>query len=432
MKQIKNRNICLFLMMLALFFTNIDKAQAAVHFITKKTDLQGSDMPKPCQLMGYLHTEKTCTLGRELTGQCPSDGTYWKFCACAAKFQYGLHNCPADKLRGEICNNILYTECGCDEDKFPYTKENCPAPKVLSGDTNCDNTNFPECNCPEDYDFCPTGMVGMGESCDGKYEKCACDPAIFQKCSTNKGAAGSQKCTDTNGDWFTSCEEANCPTGTVNLNTYWTNGDLKYFLDVNKRKHSIVGSKTCVIIPPCAELGFNMNCDGLKSIKCPFDTTKEYCIKAPVKSCYEQGYASLPSPEKMCDKIKNPTNPDEYCYANCTCGSEFRYDDQNCFGDLMGAGCAEDNMNPKFTSCMIGGNPPTSCPSGYWRFNPGSYETDSNFLNCPFMYAGDFPSPMRCIVRYTEQADYGRHCVRCANSYEGYGRTEGFTCPSAG
>ncbi|MFV0626205.1 MAG: hypothetical protein ACK5N8_02500 [Alphaproteobacteria bacterium] len=254
--QMKNyKGIMLTLAVMILCAVTMSHANAAVHFIEKKDDAYGDPNQKPC----YTIRSSDCTLNRTLYDKCPN-GNYWRSCRCDInKYKFHIGNCSADMLGGEICNNTQYTECGCNETKFPYTKDNCESPKILAGSTNCNNTHYPECKCPDTFKTCPAGMIGSGESCDGKYKECVCDPSIYKKCSTGKGATGSQSCTDSSGTKYTSCEEPTCPSGTVDLNTYWANGDLKYFLDVNKRKHSTAGTKTCVIIPTCSELGFNMN-----------------------------------------------------------------------------------------------------------------------------------------------------------------------------
>ncbi|MDD4556374.1 MAG: hypothetical protein PHE89_03490 [Alphaproteobacteria bacterium] len=203
-------------------FTLTYNAFAGVYFITKPQENVVGVSNKPCQLMGYIYDSSNCGNGKSLIQKCPTGNTY-RFCKCNfSLYPYTILNCTSEegkKLGGNVCENIYYETCKCD-DKYQYDLSNCLPPKILRGES-CDE-KYTECICPSEYDkICTGNLVGVGTACDGKYQSCQCGPE-FMECEYG-GATGAESCTDDYGTKYSSCKgkPQTCPTGQVPLQTWW-------------------------------------------------------------------------------------------------------------------------------------------------------------------------------------------------------------------
>ncbi|MFV0626704.1 MAG: hypothetical protein ACK5N8_05095 [Alphaproteobacteria bacterium] len=310
----KYKGMILTLAIIVLCAITMNDAKAAVHFIEKKDGAYDDPNQKPCQMMRYTIRSSDCTLNRTLYDKCPN-GNYWRSCRCDInKYKFHIGNCSADMLGGEICNNTQYTECGCNETKFPYTKDNCESPKILAGSTNCNNTHYPECKRPDTFKTCPAGMIGSGESCDGKYKKCVCDPSIYKECNYGP-ASNAKKCTEENGALkYSSCDTPTCNADEVNADTYF-DGKLNHFMNISGAR--LVGSIKCIKLPTCESFGYKASntCGTHEMLNCPFDLSKKFCpMNKKAVTCADGGYVdSIPSGQE-CTSV---SYEGKSCYKDC-------------------------------------------------------------------------------------------------------------------
>ena len=142
----------------------------------------------------FPYTKNNCLAPAELGGESCVDGnnTHWKTCLCSTSFAYNIDNCSTNALKSPTChdsNGQHFSDCVCpDMYRFP-SKASCDAPKELGGlsCTDKNGTNWTACNCPGDYNMAclsSSGLVGVGDACDGMHKSCAC-ASQFQWDNTN-------------------------------------------------------------------------------------------------------------------------------------------------------------------------------------------------------------------------------------------------------
>ncbi|MDR1694020.1 MAG: hypothetical protein LBR70_02350 [Lactobacillaceae bacterium] len=192
------RNILLGLLTSIVLITVafVHQSSAGVYFLKDPEAIKSKNYRKnPCIASGFPLTK--CFGNQTPANFCPSNKSFFRRCVCSPnRYKYDIYNCPYPKmLSGESCDG-KFEACGC-EAKYKYSTENCPAPKGLSGLT-CNGKNE-TCSCP--YTFYKTcsqgGMIGVGESCGGKYQSCKC--ASFYKTCNQGPDASASTCREENG-----------------------------------------------------------------------------------------------------------------------------------------------------------------------------------------------------------------------------------------
>ena len=70
-----------------------------------------------------------------------------------------------------------------------FSKQNCNSVQTIDGVCPYHSAYGLGCKCVSNLITCPTGQVGVGESCGGKYASCQCDPKLVS-CASNQVGQG--------------------------------------------------------------------------------------------------------------------------------------------------------------------------------------------------------------------------------------------------
>lgn len=352
-----------------------------------------------------------------------------------------------------------------------YFKNNCSSVQVPEAYCPYDKSYIRGCKCNPNLVSCPSGQVGVGESCDGKYVSCKCDPSLVA-CSSNQIGQGAscggkyQSCVCKSEYMYTSsncsyprslsgssCDGkytgCSCPTG-VNPGTY---GCEEYYpspcSSVCKRtKSDNCDNRTAVSTPyGCMEYwedcpskcktAYSDNCRNRTSVTCEYGCSSYFGdCKSKCQSCgsnpdcdvqdltCEFGCASTNSCGK-CTECKG--NPDceitelvcEYGCAStnscgkCTsCGDNPDCDVQDLTCEY---GCSSINTCGKCESCY-----PDNCRNIASNFVPSNATCTKYREDCPTACSawecnsGYVKSGFLCVEKQKTCEDYGYSSVKPA------------------
>ena len=70
-----------------------------------------------------------------------------------------------------------------------YSKQNCNSVQEIDGVCPYNPAYGRGCKCVSNLISCPSGQVGNGDGCEGKYASCKCDPNLIS-CPSNKNGSG--------------------------------------------------------------------------------------------------------------------------------------------------------------------------------------------------------------------------------------------------
>ncbi len=290
---------------------------ASVQFITGGDNIDFGNVEfndpseQTCKNLGY--TKDTCETG------------YWKFDFCSYNLKY-FKTCCSDsyKYTSATCNspNELSTDscggkykCVCNRTLYPVTK--CTSPQVVSNDSCTEEGTkyYSECVCPSNYNQTCTGtnQQGSGEGCTyngvTKYTACQCKAGYTMTCPELGPVKPSDYCLLNGIKYYNECKTCefkcsldSCPDGVV----------CDY--EDCSQKYCDIGCATnytywCTTPETnCTTLGYTQttsDCDGVASIKCPYDTSKVFCLREE-----EQEEKPL---TKTCDTIGDVLYGDGTC-----------------------------------------------------------------------------------------------------------------------
>lgn len=172
----------LILILLLVFFISPTVSNSAVRSIIDDTSTTKDSKPQNlenCVRRGFYLT--SCPPNKQPTNFCPSNNKYFKSCTCSPVFKYSRENCKDDKaLGGNSCEG-KYDSCLCNPKIFTYNRLNCRSPKILDG-KYCDG-NYEDCKCPDKFSKeCTYPLVGNGNKCGNYYTSCKCADT-FKTCS---------------------------------------------------------------------------------------------------------------------------------------------------------------------------------------------------------------------------------------------------------
>ena len=292
---------------------------ASVFFVTGKKKLNFGNMEfndqtvDQCKNLGY--TKTSCNTGFRLAESCPYNAIYYKTC-CLNSYKYLANECtPPRTISSTACGGKY--KCSCSTTTYPYTSSNCKSLKVLGGETcSIDGvTRYSQCSCPSSYSQTCTGLnqKGEGTGCTEngvtKYKSCTCNTGYILTCSDLGPVTPNDYCLKNNIKYYKSCKTcANectltaCPTGV----SCTQEACSQKFCDSGT---CLSGYTNWCTKPTtdCAALGYTMTsteCSGAMVMKCPFDTSKLFCIKTQDESSQKT---------KACDSVGDIL----YAAGNC-------------------------------------------------------------------------------------------------------------------
>ncbi len=219
----------------------------------------------------------------------------------------------------------------------------CPSPKIY--DHTCPHSSdwISECYCPSSYNqTCSTPYVGIGQSCDGKYESC-CDPRcregstascsypyVTDYTSTTECGQTCYVCRYGN-DCNTSCspDETATPTGSTN--------------DYN-------GEACVTCAPQCTPKASESGCTcGTYSCSDECGGTRTCCTPCPetpscTETCASKGYQTAQPSGQTCSTT---TVCGETCYYDCQSDCTYTYTAADCNAECKNVGtssCIRDGI----------------------------------------------------------------------------------------
>ena len=297
-------------------------------------------IPEQCRNAGYTIT--SCPTGQHLVNPCPSDNRYYERCDCDDNMTevctipyYGV---------GQSCNG-KYASCqkdnprACRESGYTQTGS-CPTLQTPNKKCPYDSNYYDKCVCSSSLVSCPSPKVGVGSSCDGKYQSC-CTPLSDETNCQYGTTTGSDGC----GGTRTVCKAC----------TPLTN-------ETNCRYGYVLGSDGCGgtrnVCKDCTPISNQTNCKyGTQTVDNGCGGTATIC-KDCDNSC-PSGY-SLTNPGGCYDSSKNGCGNTCYKSKSC-CDSAYKYT------------CTGSNQTPSGDSCE-GKYKECTCPAGYMWKN-GSCQT---------------------------------------------------------
>ena len=204
-------------------------------------DNSGISKEKHCSDYGY---QSACGSGQ--TGEyvfVTNTLSCYKNCRCTEDYKYTDSNCqPPYYLEGTACNDgsgNKYKDCKLDVEEAcsGYTKE-CPDGWRLEDGNRCkyDEEYGTCCNMCKGYNYemVSEGYVENGscDGCNGKRYKIKEDPCDGYTTCEYGAAVGAKTCKSGNTVKYSDCKKKpqSCPTGSLNLDTYWCAGALKCWI----------------------------------------------------------------------------------------------------------------------------------------------------------------------------------------------------------
>ncbi len=171
-------------------------------------------IPEQCRDAGYTVT--SCASGQHPINPCPSDNTYYKECVCDENL---TQTCSVPYYGVGVSCDGKYASCQRDDDKAcrnaGYTQTAaCPTLQVPNKKCPYNASYYDKCVCQSGLVTCSSPQIGVGSSCDGKYQSCQC-PSAYKSCDCG-GAVGATSCTINGQTTYSSCKSCcsdTCPSG---------------------------------------------------------------------------------------------------------------------------------------------------------------------------------------------------------------------------
>lgn len=246
-----------------------------------------------------------------------------------------------DSASGKVCSGSVCT--GVDGEGTIY--EACE-----SGRCSCDSSYSETCSAAD-------GLIGVGVSCDGKYQSCQCDNNYYT-CDANASCEGSS-CNDTRGELCTSCV---CPA--ADGSDWVSDPDVccwGYSTTCTNRPGGTTVYKCKTSQPKDCTCGYSYNTGKTSCITGCTDSTYDYQGNIPAHAVcndYTGGIKGACGSDCSCESgyWDYPSTCSSQTDSIC---SQLGYTDTACDGKWIG--CPYDKTAKK---CLDGEASSLICPSG--------------------------------------------------------------------